>query len=307
MRWTHYLLAAISITAGFLFWRLGLSPYPLEDIYRSGFRQQLAASNNYVFTPVKENPSINNIRRAVHGYEVDGLQQYALVLIPAGASPAKGWPVLIFNHGYHPEPERYGITVDDRHDRPGDYYRGIPQVFAEAGYLVVTPDYRGHNRSEGLAYTRVALATHWYTRDVIAAYLALPSLEHVDITNVFMLGHSMGGIITLRATLILQDRVRAAAIWSASVSEDTVDTLRSIRLPRLRPETSLTGLKVPMQIHHALRDSTTAAMSSRQLATQLGSRADLHLIDSDEHLPSGSDFDQMVGDNLLWFGQHRSQ
>jgi len=62
-------------------------------------------------------------------------------------------------------------------DRPGDYYRALPITFARKGFLVVVPDFRGHNDSQGLEYAHGLLESNWYSRDSIAAFRALDSLR----------------------------------------------------------------------------------------------------------------------------------
>jgi len=97
--------------------------------------------------------------------------------------------------------------------RPGDYYRPVPELYTRAGFIVVMPDYRGHNTSEGREYARGLLASAYYTEDVLALLSALPGVAHADVDNVFMWGHSLGGEVTLRA-LLATDRVRGASLWS---------------------------------------------------------------------------------------------
>ncbi len=82
-------------------------------------------------------------------YDYAGLRLHAMVAVPLRDMPAAGFPVLIANHGYVPDPRRYGITSEDVDARPGDYYRSIPDLYASRGFIVVMPDYRGHNSSEG--------------------------------------------------------------------------------------------------------------------------------------------------------------
>ena len=73
------------------------------------------------------------------------LALHVMVAVPTQAPPEEGFPVLIANHGYVPDPQKYGITADGSNIRPGDYYRSVPELYASRGFLVVIPDYRGHN------------------------------------------------------------------------------------------------------------------------------------------------------------------
>jgi dipeptidyl aminopeptidase/acylaminoacyl peptidase len=301
-------------------------------------REFAATKPQVEFRHVRNNPSVAGERREVVSFQVDGLHQYALILWPAGEKPEKDWPVLLFNHGYHPNPPNYGRIANGQNSRPGDYYRGVAQVFAEHGYVVVAPDYRGHNDSEGAEYTTRALADHWYTRDAIAAYYGLASLTDIDHKRVYMIGHSMGGPITQRALLVLRDKIQAASVWSGSgerplgyvmaremkdsggndsldVAKPGLDKLER-ELAQLGPDLSLEDLsarkhidelKVPLSIHHSRGDGSIGATGSMELAARLymaGREYQLFIYDSDDHLFSGSEFEQAVEHDLAWFRAH---
>ena len=149
-------------------------------------------------------------------YHSDSLKVYALVNTPTSSKPVKGFPVVIFGHGFHPEPEKYGISKATGKDwRPGDYYRGLPEAYAERGFLVVAPDYRGHNISQGFEYTQTGyLASTYYAIDVLHLIAALSDLKDADLNNIFYVGHSMGGGVGLKM-LLVTDKIRAASLWAA--------------------------------------------------------------------------------------------
>lgn len=146
-------------------------------------------------------------------YQSSDLTVYAMVAVPVGERPDSGFPVVVANHGFHPDPPRYGVTADGVDSRPGDYYRSIPEFYAENGFLVIMPDYRGHNASEGLQYTDGFLASGYYSEDVLALLSGLPNIREADIRNVFMWGHSLGVEVSLRA-LLATEGVRGASLWS---------------------------------------------------------------------------------------------
>tara|TARA_R110002110_G_scaffold413729_1_gene641597 strand:+ start:85705 stop:86712 length:1008 start_codon:yes stop_codon:yes gene_type:complete len=291
---------------------------------------------DYRFTTVRFNPPSEGIRREVLQFEVDGLQQYALVLWPAGQMPASGWPVMQFNHGYHPDPPQYGFDASGDINRPGDYYRDVAQRFARQGMAVVVPDYRGHNSSQGVDYTQTMLADIWYSRDAVAAFLAIASLPNVDTSRMYMLGHSMGGGITLRAALALGERLDAAAIWStsagrylpwlldesltegemqddSSVQKPALDALATTLveaggIDSLSPLTGISRLQVPLSIAHAADDEVTRVENSLEIAARLYLSAkhyQLRIYASDDHLFEGSDLDAAVARDMAWFNQHR--
>ncbi len=244
------------------------------------------------FELLRQNPSANGERREVVRFQSDGLTQYALLLWPAGERPAVGWPVVLLNHGYHPDPPAYGRVAGGRNDRPGDYYRAMAQAYVDRGFLVVVPDYRGHNDSEGLAYTQRDDAPVYYARDAVAAFHALSQLEGIDLSHRYLVGHSMGGLVTLYALAGLGDKVTAASIWSTMQPEVGRGTVARIATPVL--------------LQHARGDRTTPLSGSEHLQALLegrGATVALEVYPSDEHLFSGEDFAAAVARDLAWFAR----
>lgn len=237
-------------------------------------------------------------------YRSAGLKIYAMVALPRSATPQRGFPVLIANHGFHPEPPKYGITSAGIDSRPGDYYRSVPRLFADQGFLVLMPDYRGHNISEGGSYARGLLASAYFTEDVSALVAVARHIAGADARNIFLWGHSMGGEVTLRAALT-NPGVRAASLWS-SVGGDIWDQAyyysryQNRELPdssdvpkkefvKLRadiaaltarfdwrsvePLLHLDELKVPLIIQHSVGDVGANYYWSERLAKELSLRS----------------------------------
>ena len=44
-------------------------------------------------------------------YQSSGLKVHAMVALPDTPMPPAGYPVIIANHGHHPDPPRYGMTA----------------------------------------------------------------------------------------------------------------------------------------------------------------------------------------------------
>jgi hypothetical protein len=42
-------------------------------------------------------------------YQSGGLTVHAMVAVPLSAAPARGFPVIVANHGFHPNPAQYGM------------------------------------------------------------------------------------------------------------------------------------------------------------------------------------------------------
>lgn len=144
-------------------------------------------------------------RRYRAAYLSEGLRLYALLTVPNGERPAGGWPAIVFLHGYIP-PAEY---------RLGQRYVAYVDRFARDGYVVLMPDLRGHDRSEGEASG--AFGHPGYIVDVLNAVSSLARYPEVDATRLGMWGHSMGGYLTLRA-MVLSREIKAGVIWAGVVA-----------------------------------------------------------------------------------------
>lgn len=227
-------------------------------------------------------------------YKHAGLKLHAMIAVPNSAQPEAGYPVVVANHGYVPDPTKYGITADGVDSRPGDYYRSVPELYTSRGFLVVMPDYRGHNSSEGFEQIegQNREAINLYADDVIALLALLGDIENVNLECVFMWGHSMGGAVTMRV-LLATDRVKAASFWSTMPVDD---------LPFHAGDPG-----VPVMIQHSLYDQSTAFGNSEKLAEMLAGKGQLHFLhhyDSADHYFAGemrelaADRDAEFFDNL---------
>jgi uncharacterized protein len=149
-------------------------------------------------------PGVNYSRYYV-SYLSDGLKIYALMTVPNGEKPSRGWPVVIFNHGYIP-PDVYRTT---------ERYIAYVDQIASSGYIVFRSDYRGHDRSEGApggVYTQPN-----YSIDVLNAVASVKRYPDTDPNRIGMWGHSMGGYITVRSMVVARD-IKAGVIWAGVVA-----------------------------------------------------------------------------------------
>ena len=271
----------------------------------------------------------------LYSYESAGLKVHALVAVPDEPGPENGYPVLIANHGHHLEPPKYGITAEGKDWRPGDYYRRIPGLFAAQGFMVVMPDFRGHNISEGFEFTEGMLESSYYTEDVLNLLAALDGLADADLENLFMWGHSMGGEVTLRS-LLATDRIKGASMWSSVGGDiwdqsyfysrysdpnefDSSETPKSV-IERLRgriaaldeefdyrgsePLLHLDHLQTPIIIQHSVEDSGAAYKWSEHLAKELymqGHSYEFHSYPGGDHLFQGEAMEQAAERDLQFF------
>lgn len=205
------------------------------------------------------------------------LKLYAMVAVPEGAPPADGYPVVVANHGYVPDPRRYGIRSDGRDARPGDYYASVPGLFATRGFLTVIPDFRGHNSSAGFDYIdpQDDDSVGYYAEDVVALLSALDQLDNADTDNVFMWSHSMGGSVSVR-TLLASDLIRASSFWSTMDVSDFASRFAEI--------------DGPVVVHHGRADTATPHENSAVFADGLAAAGRLETFlshDTDEHYFEG--------------------
>lgn len=192
-----------------------LHPYMIEAI----------RSREYPGGPIaieQELGPINGLPSYVISYPSDGLKLRALMTAPPGNPPPDGWPVVILNHGYVPPDQYRTVSLD---------YRDWINTYARAGLVVIKPDYRGHDQSEGEPGS--GNFGPEYTYDVLNLVASLPHLPQLNAGRVGMLGHSMGGSVTLRA-IAASNKIKAA-VFAAGVVGSAEDIV--YRWPRRRNST----------------------------------------------------------------------
>ncbi len=200
--------------------------------------------------------------------------------IPKGAGP---FPLLVFNHGYI-APSVY--TQGRGLKREQDY-------MARAGFAVLHTDYRGHAGSDPSPMTDdVYDGNLEYAMDSANAVAAVraANLPAVDASRVGMLGHSLGGGVTLAVLTGRPDLVSAAVLYApvnASVWEnftrwrserDEGDrTLARFGTPetqpetwaRLSPRTYLADIRAPVLLFQGSVDADVPKAWSDGLAADL--------------------------------------
>ena len=118
----------------------------------------------------------------------------------------------------------------------GRYWQGTIQKLTQAGYRVIVPDQIGFGRSsqpDHFQYSFQQLALN--TRDL---------LDHLQIKNVYVVGHSMGGMLAARFALMFPQRTKALILenpigledWRRYIPYHSVDQLYADELKQT-PET----------------------------------------------------------------------
>lgn len=196
--------------------------------------------------------------------------------VPKGEGP---FPVLILNHGYI-DPVVY--TNGRGLKREQDY-------LARQGYIVIHPDYRNHAASSDVENDHMNLRLG-YTEDVINAVYAVQESEYdfFDKEHIGMLGHSMGGGITLNIVVAQPDLLDAAVLfapvsaeyrdnfdkWTRNRSEQAEEILSTYGTFSEQPEfwdnmspiNFLNNIKTPVMLHHGTEDESVPLAWSDNLA-----------------------------------------
>jgi len=283
-----------------------MTPTPLHPLMIEVMRQQSYPGSDIVIEQMLDLGS--NYDRYIASYLSEGLKIYALLTVPRGEKPEKGWPFIIFNHGYIP-PDQYRTT---------ERYVAYVDGFARSGYIVFRPDYRGHGNSEGRPTG--AFTAPDYTIDVLNALASVQRYPDADPNRAGMWGHSLGGSLALRA-MVVSDEIDAGVIWAGVVAPIEEVWQRRRRWVEgslavtpdpggtpgppsegvfaygsfdqnpefwasVDPTFHLEDLTGHLQLHHGTGDETVPVEFSEDLydrLQELDQRTELHLYEGDNH------------------------
>ena len=150
-------------------------------------------------------------------WQADGLRQYGFANIPTGA---KKRAVVLLLHGYV-NPATYSTTT---------YTTRYADALAQAGYVVLHPNYRGHGLSAGRAD---GLFRVGYALDVLNLAASLRKqagskgfLSTADGSRVALWGHSMGGGIAHRVLTVRPAWFKAAVLYGAMSADERENSER---------------------------------------------------------------------------------
>lgn len=213
-------------------------------------------------------------------YLSNGLTISGILNIPTGDGP---FSLLIFNHG-HISPSIY--TVGRGLRREQDY-------MAREGFAVLHTDYRGHGKSDESPMTEKTYDGNLeYAMDSANAIFAVraANLPRIDASRVGMLGHSLGGGVTLAVLTAHPDLVDAAVLY-APVNADVWENFNRWRRERdaddkteeingmresnpefwsqLSPQTFLKNITAPVTIFHGDKDKDVPKEWSDDLYSRL--------------------------------------
>jgi dipeptidyl aminopeptidase/acylaminoacyl peptidase len=213
--------------------------------------------------------------RSLVTYPSEGLTLYGFMNVPQSDGP---FPVALVLHGYV-SPDRFNTLT---------YTTRYADALARAGYLVIHPNYRNWPPSdEGPDLFRASHAVDLLNLIAIVRDQAgQPGpLQQADPTFIGLMGHSMGGGITLR-TITIGGDVQAAVLYG-SMSGDEAKNFEAILewsggergqaeletrpedLERISPIYHLERITAPLSIHHGDYDGTVPLAWSLDLCERL--------------------------------------
>ena len=210
--------------------------------------------------------------------------------IPNGTG---SFPLVIFNHGYI-DPAVYTL---------GRWLKREQDYFANNGFAVLHTDYRNHAFSDqdtSLSWVDVVLRSKKYWADAINAILAvqkakqnwITQVQSIDTENIWMLGHSMWGWVTMYS-LVSQPKLIDAAVLYAPVhsnefynfqrwtkarfSTSEIQELNSLygnienleSFASISPETYFENITAPMQMYFGTNDQSCPIAWGYEIETAL--------------------------------------
>lgn len=201
-------------------------------------------------------------------YDSDGLRLYTRIDIPNAPMPENGYPVVVFCHGW------VGIdaapTFHFSHT-PRSMYAEMIDGYVDAGFVVLTPGYRGHGDVSGLKADGMEFMAAWdnstyvsptfYAIDVLNLLDALGQIDDLDFSlfpesstskvsvdpaRVYLSGHSQGGDVLLTVLAVagegsaVQTEIAGAAI-SDGTFPDRFTQLETYAPMQSTPEAFMSG------------------------------------------------------------------
>ena len=185
----------------------------------------------------------------------DGLTLVAFLYVPAGTGP---WPALLWNHGSEPNPEA------------GKQFDTVASHFVPAGYVVFTPQRRGHGGSAGeyiVDRTRRLFQQHGRNAanrltvqllkteqldDQLAALAYLKQLPYVNRQQIVVAGCSFGGIQALLGAANSRDYRAAVSISPGALVWKRNSLLRS------ELTSAIERIDIPVLVIQPANDATLA-------------------------------------------------
>lgn len=261
-----------------------------SDYFSKDYYHQLKSDTGFVFEKLV--------------YESMDLNVVAYVGRPKTVSKERKLPVILFNRaGYI----RNNMTID---------YLSLFHTLVDEGFVVVAPALRESEGGEGKDEAG--------GKDLADIWNVLPyikSREYIDLRNVFMLGESRGGIMTLQL-LKAGFPVQAAAVYGATtdfgaymeqspeataIAQQIWPDYESNPEPYHQARSAVQWadrIRVPLLIMAGSADETIDPQHSLDLATELNRHKkdyELIIFNGGNHSLDGKDLERRNEEVLRWF------
>lgn len=209
------------------------------------------------------------------------------------------FPVLLLNHGY----------IDPAVYTTGRGLRREQDYLARRGFAVLHIDYRNHAGSSKSNDDRLKIRLG-YIEDAINAVLALQASQilQIDASRVGMLGHSMGGGVSINAAVIRPDLFDAVVLfapvdpdltqsyrrWMERRPEDANEIAALYGTPESNPEfwegldsrPYFGRIDDPFQVHHGTADESVPIEWSTEFDAAMkaaGNEAEYYIYEDEPH------------------------
>ena len=178
-------------------------------------------------------------------YQSDLRNVYARLDIPSTPMPVKGYPVILFAHGWVGQKKAADYNFGyDATSLAGELING----YVDAGFIVITPGYLGHGTVDGVQAEGFDIMQSWdnatylsptfYAIDLLNLLEGLTFLNSTDwekwagskilkpkanLSAINLTGHSQGGDVALTALAVsgedssIKNTFAAASIWSGNI------------------------------------------------------------------------------------------
>lgn len=260
--------------------------------YYQSLDLSLASQATYTNKPLVEVKDLgisNSVKHELVSFQVpkDGLSEFAMMTLPTQSAPKHKYPVIVLCHGYN-NPQNYSTL---------NAYLGDMEFYSQHGFVVIKPDYRGQGFSLTAGTPDGAYYSMSYNTDVMSLIAAVKKTSYLNKGDINLWGHSMGGYVALRASVLSTDiktvillsapvgNVQATYSAYTAISDSANSVAQDIREQQLQthgtplsnpafwdktsPLNFLTHEKAFVQIHVGTADQIVPPEFSAQLNTAL--------------------------------------